>query len=108
MTGYLLLFGAIACEVFGTTMMKVSNGFFVPLATVACIGGYVACFWLLGKALTSIELSIAYAMWAALGIVATTVVSIIFFGEHLSPALVLGIVLIIAGVFVVNLSGATH
>lgn len=108
MIGYLLLAGAVGCEVFGTTMMKVSNGFSQVLPTVACVAGYVACFWLLGKALTSIDLSIAYAMWAALGIVLTTVISVAAFGESLNVPMVLGMALIVVGVVVVNVFGAAH
>lgn len=70
--GIALLAGAIACEVFATTMMKLSMGFTVLPASIACVVGYIACFGLLGRALLHIDLGVSYAVWAGLGIVATT------------------------------------
>lgn len=106
--GYLLLAGAIVFEVFGTTMMKFSNGFSEILPTIACVVGYVLCFFFLGKALEHIELSIAYAVWAGLGIILTVVVALVLFGDTLNAAMVIGIVLIIIGVVVVNLFSSAH
>ena len=108
MGGYLLLGGAILCEVFGTAMMKLANGFTALWPTIGCIAGYVLCFFLLGKALLSVNLSIAYAIWAALGIVLTTIVAVIAFGEHLTWPVIVGIALIVVGVVMVNIFGPSH
>jgi small multidrug resistance pump len=41
---YLILLGAIAAEVFATSMLKVTDGFSRLWPTVACLGGYVVSF----------------------------------------------------------------
>ncbi len=106
--GYVLLVGAICCEVFGTFMMKSAQGFTVLPPTIGCVVGYVLCFWLLGKALVTVELSVGYAIWAALGIVLTAIIAVVAFGEHLGVPAIVGIALIIAGVAMVNLFGPSH
>ena len=62
-------------------MMKSAQGFTVLMPSIACVVGYVLCFWLLGKALVTVNLSVGYAIWAALGIVLTTVIAVVAFGE---------------------------
>lgn len=54
-------------------------------------------------ALQSIPVGIAYAIWAGLGIVLISLAGWIFFGQKLDLASVLGMILIIAGVMVINL-----
>ena len=106
--GYLLLAGAIACEVFATTMMKMSSGFTVLAPSAACVGGYIACYIFLSRALLHIDLSIAYAVWCGVGIIATSVIALLLFGEQLSAPTVLGIALILVGTVLVNLCGSAH
>lgn len=106
--GYLLLAGAVVFEVFATTMMKMSNGFSVIIPTIACVLGYILCFFFLGKALEHIELSIVYAVWAGLGIVLTVIVALVIFGDAITLPVIIGIVLILAGVVTVNLFGSAH
>lgn len=104
--GYLLLAGAIVCEVFATTMMRFSEGFSKMPPTVACVIGYVVCFTLFGRALLSIPLNIGYAVWCGVGIVATSVIAVVFFGEHLTAPIVIGTAFILVGTIIVNMAGA--
>ncbi|BAK44284.1 multidrug efflux SMR transporter [Eggerthella sp. YY7918] len=106
--GYLFLAGAIGFEVFATTMLKLSNGFSELLPSLGCAVGYLLCFFMLGKALEHINLSIAYALWAALGIILTTIIAFFLFGEKITLPLIVGIALIVVGVFVVNLNSTAH
>lgn len=106
--GYALLAGTICCEVFTTTMMKAANGFTVLALSLACVAGYLLCFWLLGKALATVNLSVRYAIWAALGIVLTAAIAVIAFDESLNAPTVIGIALIIGGVVMVNAFGPAH
>lgn len=108
MTGYLLLGGAIICEVFATTMMKLSNGFTVLWPSIGMIVGYLLCFYCLGKALVTIPLSVGYAIWCAVGIVLTSIIAVAFFGDKLSLQAIAGIALIIVGVIMVNVFGPSH
>ena len=108
MIGYLLLGGAIVCEVFATTMMKLSNGFTVLPPSAACVLGYCLCFFLFSKSLLTIDLSIGYAVWAAVGIILTSIVAVMLFGEQLTPPVLFGMALIIVGVVVVNMFSSAH
>ena len=108
MVGYLFLGGAILFEVFATTMMKISNGFTQLWPSIGCAVGYIVCFYLLSKALVTVNLSVGYAVWAAVGIVLTAIIAVIAFGEHLAWPAILGMALIIVGVVLVNLFGSAH
>lgn len=101
---WVLLAGAIAFEVFGTIMLKVSDGFtkFLPAASVVI--GYILSFVLLGLALRSIGLSTAYAIWAGIGTVGAVLAGVLIFGEQLPWVAVVGIALVVAGVILLNLA----
>ncbi|GAB4586265.1 hypothetical protein Ntsu_40970 [Nocardia sp. IFM 10818] len=52
------------------------------------------------------EVGIAYAMWAALGETAIVIVAALFPRGSLTPTGVIGVVLLVAGVLILNLGGA--
>ncbi len=105
MTSYLFLFGAIAAEVFATTMIKFADGFTKLLPTILCAAGYILCYALFGKAVEKINLAAAYAIWCGIGIIATSFTSFFLFHERISPAGYLGMALIMAGCLLLNLAG---
>ncbi|RWW91805.1 DMT family transporter [Flavobacterium cerinum] len=106
---YLFLGLAIIFEVIGSSFMKASSGFTKWLPSTIVITAYITCFYFLSLALKTIPLGVAYAIWAGLGIVLTTVVSIIIFKQKLDFAAIVGIILITSGVVVMNFfSKATH
>ena len=53
-------------------------------------------------------LNVAYAVWSGAGIVLTSLIGVLIWHEAMQPVHMLGLVLIIAGVIVVNLFGSTH
>lgn len=62
----------------------------------------------LSLALKVIPLNAAYAIWSGLGMVATTVISVLIWKEKINGASVAGILLILAGVVILNLFGPGH
>lgn len=60
------------------------------------------------RAVVTVNLSVGYAIWAALGIVLTTIIAVAMFGEQLNGPSIVGIALIIAGVVLVNMFGPAH
>ncbi|MEI7771323.1 MAG: multidrug efflux SMR transporter [Chloroflexales bacterium] len=98
----LLLLGAIASEVVGTTFLKLSNGFSRPLYSVIFVAGYGLSFYLMSLSLKQIPLGTAYAIWSGLGTAATVAVGVILWKESLDLARIAGIALIIIGVLVLN------
>lgn len=103
---YLVL--SIAFEIVATTLMKMSAGFSKLLPTLGTLVGYVICFTCLSLALKKIDLSVAYAVWSAAGIVILSTVGIIFFKESVNLLKVASILFIVIGVIGLNLSGASH
>ncbi len=95
-------------EVAGTTALKMSDGFsrLVPSLLVAVF--YGLSFFLFALALKRIDLGVAYAIWAGLGTALVATIGIVWFGEAVTMIKLISLVLIIAGVVGLNLSGGTH
>ncbi len=103
---YLFLFLAIAFEVVGTALLPATAGFTRLWPTLGVITGYVVSTALLAQAVEGMEVSVAYAVWAALGTVAIVAIGATFLGEPITTAKVVGTLLVVAGVVVLNLGGA--
>ncbi|MFI6206743.1 DMT family transporter [Streptomyces sp. NPDC051041] len=104
--GYLLLAGAIAAEVAGTTAMKYSDGFRRLWPSLLTLAGYLVSFTLLAQTLRTVSVGTAYAIWSGVGTAAIATIGIVFLGEGMTLAKAAGIALIIIGVVVLNLGGA--
>ncbi|SDZ91191.1 small multidrug resistance pump [Haloplanus vescus] len=102
MTPYALLGLAIVAEVIGTTALKLSQGFSRPLPSIGVVVGYGVAFYALSLALEELPVGLVYATWAAIGIVAISVLGVVVFGEQVDVAGVVGIGLILVGVYVLN------
>nr|WP_259299946.1 multidrug efflux SMR transporter [Streptomyces aurantiacus] len=104
--GYGLLAAAIAAEVAGTTAMKYSEGFSRLWPSLLTVAGYLLAFTLLAQTLKTMSVGTAYAIWAGIGTAAVAGIGMLFLGESASLVKISGIVLVIAGVVVLNLGGA--
>lgn len=100
---YLALIGAIGLEVVGTSLLQRSEQFTRLLPTVGMALCYLASFYLLSLSLRVLPLGIAYAIWSALGIVLVATIGLVVFGQKLDLPSVIGLILIVAGVVVINL-----
>jgi small multidrug resistance pump len=100
---WLSLLGAILFEVAGTTCMKLAQGFARPAYAWAMFGLYAVAFTLLTFALKRLDVSVAYAIWAGLGMALIAVIGIVAFDERLTWLKALSLVLIVAGVVGLNL-----
>lgn len=103
LVAYGWLAAAIIAEVTGSAMLQKSAQFTRLWPTVAMGACFVTSLFCLSMALRGIPLGVAYAIWAGVGIVLTTAVSVVVFGFGLDGWAVVGIGLIIAGVLVLNL-----
>jgi small multidrug resistance pump len=105
--GYVFLAIAIGAEVIATTFLKFTSGerhfwWAYPIVVI----GYLASFWMLSLTLAhGVPLGIAYALWAAIGVVAVAVISWLVFHESLTWLQVVGLVLVIGGVALLELGG---
>ncbi len=99
---YLFLALAIIFEVVGSSFIKASDGFTKLFPTTIVAVAYLICFYFLSLALKTIPLGIAYAIWGGMGIVLTAIISVLVFKQKLDIPAIIGIVLIVAGVVVMN------
>ena len=100
-----LLALAIASEVVATVALRSTHGHSRPLPLLVVILGYGAAFFLLGLVLRSIPVSVAYAVWSAVGTAAIAVIGMAILGEPVTALKVASLALIIAGVVGLNLAG---
>ncbi|WP_310721346.1 DMT family transporter [Streptomyces lydicus] len=105
---YVTLAGAILSEVLATTAMKYSDGFSKLWPSLATAVGYLLAFALLARTLKSMSVGTAYAIWAGAGTAVIAAIGMVFLGESASALKIVGVLLVIAGVVVLNLGGATH
>jgi small multidrug resistance pump len=102
MNPYVVLGTAILAEVIGTTSLKLSQGFSRPLPSLGVLVGYGAVFYFLSLALEDLPVGVVYGTWAALGIAAIAAIGVVAFDEPVDLAGVVGVGLIIAGVYCLN------
>jgi small multidrug resistance pump len=108
MHAWVVLVAAIAAGVGGTTCLKLSDGFSRLLPSVGVVVLYALSFVFLASVLKTIDVGVAYAIWAGLGTALVASVGFLVFGEPLSAARLLSIGFIIVGVVGLQLSGAVH
>jgi len=106
LNAYVILAVAIISEVFGSSMLKVSNGFKKLFPSIGVVIGFGAAFYLLSLALKAIPLGTAYAIWSGVGTALTALVGVIVYKESINLKKCLGLVLIICGVIVLKLSSS--
>ena len=103
MLNYLFLFLAIVLETAGTTLLKMSDQFTKIVPSIVSLVCYVGSLYLLSLCLRTVPIGIAYATWSALGIALITISGIFFFKQTPDLPAIIGLVLIAAGVAVLNL-----
>lgn len=108
MNPYVYLMFAILSEVVATSALKLSDGFTKPLPSVIVVIAYGIAFYLVSLSVKALSLNLTYALWAGIGTALTVLVSVVLFKETVTPGRLVGIGLIIAGVFVLNFSGGAH
>ena len=103
--GYLAI--AIVAEVIATAALRATEVFTRPVPSAIVVVGYGVAFYFLAHALETVPVGVAYAIWSGTGIVLITAIAWLAFGQALDLAAVVGLVLIIAGVVVLNLFSKT-
>ncbi|WP_435202775.1 DMT family transporter [Janibacter sp. GS2] len=102
MKTWLVLLGAILCEVTASLSLKAALD--QPLFYLVVVAGFTAAFALLTVVLKQgMAIGVAYGIWSATGVVLTTILSAAIYGETVTGVMGLGIALIIGGVLLVEL-----
>jgi small multidrug resistance pump len=100
---------AIATEIAATTALKASDGFSRLAPSIVGVIGYVASFVLLARALKSIEVGVAYAIWSGVGTAVVAALGVMLFAESMTPMKAFWIGVIIVGVVGLQAtSGTAH
>jgi quaternary ammonium compound-resistance protein SugE len=86
-------------------MLKQSDGFTKIVPTILFAVFALGSFGLLTIALKSLEVGPAYAVWTGLGAAGTVIVGMIWLNESVTVLKLVSIVLVIAGVVGLQLSG---
>ena len=105
MPPWLYLTIAIAGEVLGTAALRATEGFTRPIPSLLTILGYGGAFYMMSHAVRQMPVGAAYAIWAGCGTALAAIVGWLFLKDELTPASIIGVSLIVAGVVVLNLTG---
>jgi small multidrug resistance pump len=93
--------------VFSTLGLRASEGFRKRAWIAPVVVGYIVSFAFISWTLAlGMPVGIAYGVWSACGVALVALLAKVLFGESLTPVMIAGIVLIIAGVLTIELSGA--
>jgi quaternary ammonium compound-resistance protein SugE len=88
--------------------LKASDGFTRFWPSVLFVVMLAASMGGLALALKTLPVGVAYGVWVGIGAALTAVLAIVLFGESVSVLKVVSLVLIVAGVVGLNLSGGGH
>ncbi|AJT42220.1 DMT family transporter [Psychromicrobium lacuslunae] len=103
MLAWLFLTGAIVLEVAATLSLRASDGlsrwpWLIPTGI-----GYLGAFGLLAQVLKmGLPVGVAYGVWAAAGVALTALLGWLIFKEPLTWPMLIGILLVIAGVLLIE------
>ena len=106
--GYLFLAIAISCGIAANSFAKISDGFSKLTPSIACILLMCVTMFSLAKGMSAIPVGFAYATYSAITVTAILLFGIIKYNQIPNICGVIGIILIVAGVLIVNLLGKAN
>ncbi|OVE35068.1 QacE family quaternary ammonium compound efflux SMR transporter [Priestia aryabhattai] len=97
----------IISEVFGSTMLKKSEGFKKLGASLGVVIGMGIAFYCLSLALRILPIGTVYAIWSGVGTALTTLIGVIIWQEPFNIGTFISLFAIILGVILLNSSSAS-
>ncbi len=107
MQQWIYLAVAIVSEVIATSALKPSEGFSRLWPSLIVVAGYASAFYFLSLTLKTIPIGVVYAIWSGAGIALITLVGWLYFRQSLDVPAIIGLLLIVAGVVVLQLFSKT-
>ena len=95
---WILLGIAGICEIAFAFAMKSSDGFTRLMPALFTIATGLSSVFLLSVSLRTLPVGTGYAVWTGIGAAGTAILGMVVLGDSVSPARILFIVLILAGV----------
>jgi small multidrug resistance pump len=105
LTGYIYLIIGIFTGIASNGFLKSTEGFTKLNPTIFCVTSIIICLFCLSKAMTIIPVGFTYATYGAFTITAVTLFGIFKYNQTPNLYGTIGLVLIIAGVILLNLFG---
>ncbi len=107
---YIYLLLAVAAETIGTSALQASQQFTRLWPSVLVVVAYAISFYLLSMTLKVMPVGVVYALWSGLGIIFIALIGFWVFGQRLDWPAVFGLLLIIAGIVVIQMfsKSVTH
>jgi small multidrug resistance pump len=102
---WIYLIVAIVTEVIGTVCLKLSDGFTKLVPILLMIACYVFSLGLLALVLKKMSVSVAYAIWSAVGTALIAAIGIVWFKEPATALKLASLALVIVGVIGLNMTG---
>tara|TARA_Y100000741_G_C17861090_1_gene398946 strand:- start:13 stop:348 length:336 start_codon:yes stop_codon:yes gene_type:complete len=106
-SAYIVLVIAVILGTAANGFAKSAQGFTLIFPSILTAIMIVGCMFTLSVVMKIIPVGITYASFAGLCIIATTIVGIYKFNQTPDLFTIIGLILIIAGVLIVNLIGKT-
>ena len=106
-SAYIILILAVILGTAANGFAKSAQGFTLLIPSIITAITIVGCMFTLSLVMKSIPVGVTYASFAGLCIIATTFIGIFKFNQTPDIFTNIGLVLIIAGVLIVNLLGKT-
>ena len=104
-SGYIFLVFAILTGIASNGFLKTTEGFTKITPTIFCVASIVVCLFCISKAMTIIPVGFTYATYGALTITAVTLFGIFKYNQTPNIYGTLGLILIVAGVILLNVFG---
>lgn len=103
---WVYLFGAGLLEIVFALTLKLSEGFTRTWPSIGFIIASAGSFFLLSRALQTLSVGVAYAVWTGIGTAGTAVVGMLALGESSDPLKIFSLLLLVAGIAGLRMSGA--
>jgi len=103
---WLALVAAGLLDVAWAISMKYAEGYTRLGWSLASLLLLAAFVFLLGRALQTLPVGTAYAVWTGIGAVGTVLMGVMLFGEAMNPVRLGGIALVLAGIVALKLAPA--
>ena len=104
-SGYIYLILAIITGIASNGFLKTTEGFTKLTPTIFCVLSIVICLFCISKAMTIIPVGFTYAIYGALTITAVTLFGVFKYNQTPNLYGTVGLILIIAGVILLNVFG---
>lgn len=97
MNPYLYIALAVGADAAAVASLKAADGFRAPLPATLALLCFVAAYFFLSQAVRTLHVGVANALWSGFSVIVVALAGYIFHRQVLSPASIVGLLLISGG-----------